>query len=418
MLLLAGFSLRAQSSASGSFSPYAVYGIGDLSFQGSPYTRGMGGVGIATRSNRYLNLVNPAALTARDTLSFMADMGLESQNKLFKQGDRSSANNTFNISNLGFSLPIWSKTAFSVGLSSFSDIGYKFNHKDVDATGVWTTATAGNGSIYQLSGGVATRFFDRLSIGAQMLYYFGNLKKSVQKSSSDATQRVLSNGYEVSLNGITGKFGVQWDQPLSSGLRLAFGATYRLGTDLKGPVTDYNFATISSIRDTISYREVTGKQVRIADELGVGVSLRSGDRWMAEINYIRSDWTGTGMDTMPGFANVGQAKFSAAVSNSFRAGFEFVPNRNDIRYYLRRCAYRGGVYYDQAYYKLDGNTVGSVGITFGVTLPVFQWYNGLTLGVDLGQKGGMNGNMTRERYAKLVVGFNLHDLWFRKPQYE
>ena len=76
------------------------------------------------------------------------------------------------------------------------------------------------------------------------------------------------------------------------------------------------------------------------------------------------------------------------------------------------------MYYDQAYYKLDGNTVGSVGITFGVTLPVFQWYNGLTLGIDLGQKGGMNGNMTRERYAKFVVGFNLHDLWFRKPQYE
>ena len=304
VLLFAGLSLRAQNSAYGSFSPYSVYGIGDLSFQGSPYTRGMGGVGIATRSNRYLNLVNPAALTARDTLSFMADMGLESQNKLFSQGDRTSANNTFNISNLGFSLPIWSKTAFSVGLSSFSDIGYKFNHKDVDETGVWTTATAGNGSIYQLSGGVATRFFDRLSIGVQMLYFFGNLEKSVQKSSSDATQRVLSNGYDISLNGITGKFGVQWDQPLSSGLRLAFGATYRMGTDLKGPVTDYNFATISSIRDTISYRETTGKQVRIADEIGVGVSLRSGDRWMAEINYIRSDWTGTGMDTTPGFANV------------------------------------------------------------------------------------------------------------------
>ena len=418
LLLLAGVSLRAQDSAYGSYSPYSVYGIGDLSFQGNTYTRGMGGIGIATRNNRYLNLVNPAAITARDTLSFMADMGLESQNKLFKQGDRTSANNTFNISSLGFSLPLWRKTAVSAGLSSFSNVGYDFSHKDIDATGIWTTSTIGSGSIYQLSGGIATTLFDRLSIGAQLLYYFGNIDKSAQKSSSDATQRVLSNGYTLALNGISGKFGVQWDQPLSNGTRLTAGATYRMGANLKGSVTDYNFATISSIRDTIVYKEYSGKQVRLADEIGVGVALRRGERWMVELDYLRSDWTGSGMDTAPGFANVGQARFSAATSNSVRAGFEFVPNRNDIRYYLRRCAYRGGVYYDQAYYKLDGNTVGSVGVTFGVTLPVFRWYNGLSLGVDLGQKGGLSGSQTRERYAKFVIGFNIHDIWFQKPRYE
>ena len=82
--------------------------------QGNTCTRGMGGIGIATRNNRYLNIINPAAITARDTLSFMADMGLESQNKLFRQGDMSSANNTFNISTVAVSLPIYRKSAFSL----------------------------------------------------------------------------------------------------------------------------------------------------------------------------------------------------------------------------------------------------------------------------------------------------------------
>ncbi len=417
LAVLSGMSLHAQESAYGAFSPYSVYGIGDLTMQGGSFSRGMGGVGIATRYNRYLNMVNPAAVTARDTLSFMADMTLESQNKLFRQGDITSANNTFNISNMAVSFPIWRKSAFSVGLSSFSDVGYKFSHTDIDENGIWTSSAMGTGSIYQLTLGVGAQF-GRLAVGAQGLYYFGSIEKASQRVNSNTTFRNFSNGYSMHLNGFSGKFGVQWDQPLSGGLRLTAGATYRLGTSLKGEVTDYNFATISSIRDTIGYNVTNGKQVRIADEIGVGVALRKGQNWMVEVNYLRSDWTGTGMDTSTGFANIGTAKFSAAKSQSIRAGFEMIPNINDARYYLRRCTYRGGIYYDQAYYKLDGNTVGAIGVTFGVTLPVFRLYNGLSIGVDLGQKGSSTGNMTRERYAKFVIGFNLHDIWFRKIQFD
>ena len=132
----------------------------------------MGGVGVATRNNRYLNLINPAAITARDTLSFMADMGLESQNKYFKQGDRTSAHNTLNVSNMAVSLPIYRKSAISVGLSNFSDVGYDFKNKEVNETGVWTSAASGSGGIYQLSFGAAATFFDRFSVGVQGLYYF------------------------------------------------------------------------------------------------------------------------------------------------------------------------------------------------------------------------------------------------------
>ena len=139
---------------------------------------------------------------------------------------------------------------------------------------------------------------------------------------------------------------------------------------------------------------------------------------MAEFDYVRSDWRKSGMDKFKGFAVDGESVFSTTVSNSFRAGFEIVPNRNDIRYYFKKCAYRAGVYYDQSYFKLDGNNVNSLGVTLGITLPVFRWYNGLSLGVDVGQRASARNNMIRERYAKFVIGFNIHDLWFRKVQYQ
>ena len=44
--------------------------------------------------------------------------------------------------------------------------------------------------------------------------------------------------------------------------------------------------------------------------------------------------------------------------------------------------------------------------------------NGLTVGVDFGQRGSLSGAMIRERYVNVSVGFNLFDIWFRKYQYD
>ena len=97
---------------------------------------------------------------------------------------------------------------------------------------------------------------------------------------------------------------------------------------------------------------------------------------------------------------------------------EFTPNRNDIRYYFKKVTYRAGAYYKKDYFTVDGNGIKSAGITFGATLPVFMWYNGLTVGVELGQRGSIKDNMIRENYINFSFGVNLFDIWFRKMQYE
>ena len=97
VLLIISFSVSAQEGTYGAYSPYSIFGIGDLSKDGSAFNKSMGGVGIATRNRRFINYTNPAAVTARDSLSFMADFGIEQNNKYFAQGDLRSAHNTFNI---------------------------------------------------------------------------------------------------------------------------------------------------------------------------------------------------------------------------------------------------------------------------------------------------------------------------------
>ena len=426
--IFACVSVDAQTGAAfGGYSPYSVFGIGDIAKEGTAYNRSMGGVGIANRNRRFINCTNPAAISSIDSSSFMADFGVMENNVIFDQrlGDRKfrSGNNTFNIHNFIMAFPVYRSSALMVGITPFSDIGYNFSNYVTDQGTIGVTNNIdhshyGEGSVYQLFAGGGVTFAKRLSLGAEFIYYFGTLDRASGTDFTDASIRDITAGSEMLVRAVTGKFGVQYEQPLGNSLMLTLGATYRMKTNMRGTTTSYQYAELSGIRDTISYRAVDNRSgLSIGDELGVGVSLRSGERWSVEFNYLRSDWRSSGMDnsSLTGLVTEG---FTSSVSQSFRAGFEIVPNRNDIRYYLRRCAYRAGVYYDQSYYMFNGNRVDAAGITLGVTLPVFRLYNGISIGVDLGQRGSMRNMMVRERYATISVGFNIHDLWFHKPRYE
>ena len=424
LFIVMGVCAFAQDGTYGAYSPYSIFGIGDISKQGTAFNKSMGGVGIATRNRRFINYMNPAALTARDSLSFMADFGLSQKNTYFRQGDMSSANNTFNIYDFMMSFPIWKSSAFVVGITPFSDVGYDFSHIEKDPeiigeTGNINYDSYGNGSVYQLFLGAGATFWKDLSVGAELIYYFGNIDKITNMNYSDPSYRSINSGSELSIRGVTGKFGVQYEQKLGGDVSMVFGATYKLGTNMKGYAVNYQYANQSSISDTLKYRvDTLGKEkIRIGDELGLGISVRGGEKWSAEFNYTRSDWRKTGIDSASGFAVNGDMDFKSSVHQSFRAGFEITPNRNDIRYYLRTCTYRAGVYYDQEYYKVNGYGVNTMGLTLGVTLPVFRLYNGLTLGVDLGQRAMNKNNLIRERYFMFNVGFNIHDIWFQKPRY-
>ena len=419
----------AQSGTYGAYSPYSIYGIGEISKQGTAYNRSMGGVGIAARNNRFINITNPAAVTARDTLSFMADFGLTQKNTLFSQGNVRSAKNTFNIYDFAMSFPIWKSSAFMVGITPFSDVGYDFSHIEKDPEIIGNTGNIiydsyGIGSVYQLFFSAGATLWKKFSVGAELIYYFGNIDKVTNMDYSDASYRSINSGSDLALRGVTGKFGLQYEQKLGGDVSMVIGATYRLGTNVRGYATNYQYANQSSVSDTLNFKVDTLKHtgLRLGDELGIGIAIKGGDKWSAEFNYTRSDWRNTGMDTAPGFAVKGNMNFAAAVSQSFRAGFEIVPNRNDIRYYMRRCAYRAGAYFDQEYYKVNGNNVYTYGITLGLTLPVFRWYNGISVGVDFGQraynpKHQNSQNIIREQYVAFNLGFNIHDIWFQKPRY-
>lgn len=409
----------AQEGAFSAYTPYSIYGIGDLAQPGTAYNKSMGGIGVATRNPRYINILNPAAVTARDSLSFMADYSIALNNTYFRQGDARAANTRANITNLAISFPIYRSSAAMLGISPLSSTGYKiYSYTEdpliINQTGYVVDGWTGQGSIYQLFGAVGVTFWKRLSLGVQGIQYFGKVEKDFDRAFGQSNYLGVESGKRMVLRGTAVKAGIQLEQPIGTGgLVLGVGATYKNSPRMRGFAESY--VDTLTVSDTIRLKDVA----RFAGEVAVGISLRSREKWRLELNYSFSDWSGCGLDATPGFAATSTfgKSFSATRQEAWRGGFEIIPNSNDIRYYYRRWAYRVGAYYEKSYFALDGNRLTSVGLTLGVTLPVFQLSNGLTFALDVGQRGSLAGNLTRERFINFSIGFNAYDIWFRKPQY-
>ena len=427
VILFAGASVYAQDGAYTGFTPYSIFGLGDINTPGSAYNKGMGGVGIATRNRRYLNYLNPAAVTARDSLSVLADMSLSEGNRIMSQGDMKSANNTFNVNNSAISFPITRNSAIMFGIAPFSSVGYDYQYLLNDDTIVGNTGhaayvAAGKGSIYKTFASAGVTLFKRLSLGVEGDLYFGAIDKESEFTFAKSAYSGINNGYTISLKGTSAKFGLQYEQPLGSKTSVIVGATYSLGSNFGGYVDEYRIASGTSQNDTLSFvRDTLGvnaDKIRIPSEIGLGLSINHSDTWRAEFNYTRSDWTTSGLDRANGFSIAGSSSFTTRLSETYRAGFEIVPNRNDIRYFYKRCAYRAGVYYDKSYFAVDGNQVKDIGMTLGASIPVFRYFNSVTFAVSMGQRASMVGNMIRERYVNFTFGFNFADQWFFKPTYK
>ena len=423
--LLLAVSFGAAAQAYTGYSPYSIFGVGDLNRQSTAYSNTMGGVGIANRTNRYLNAINPASITERDSLSFMADFSLHSNNKVFNQGNLKSANNTFNVNDFIISFPLQRQSAMMLGILPYSDMGFDYSYREKDPgivgnVGNIEHVTSGQGGMYKVFVAAGVTFFKRLSLGAQFDYYFGKIDKSYSTSFSDDSYSSIKNNTVLNAHGVGGKFGLQYEQPLGSDIKLTLGATYTTDVNMKGFYTDGSYSVSSAASDTLYYRVDTlglTKNVKLASEYGVGISIKKANKWMFEMDYTRSDWTQSGIEAISGYS-AASTPFKTSISQAYRIGFEYIPNINDVRYLVNRIAYRAGAYHKTEYYLLYGQEVASTGITFGISLPINRMYNALSIGFDFGQRGVLKDDFVRERYFNFTVGMNIFDIWFRKNQYD
>lgn len=408
-----------ETDAMSTYTPYSLYGLGEIEKQGTAFNKSMGGIGVGVRDNRFINYLNPASITARDTLAFMLDFGAASKNFYNKDTKGvSSAYNTFTVQNFIFTAPIYKKSAIIVGVSPYSNIGYKFRSVERDPDlilnyGDIAYEKYGIGSINQVFFGAAMDFFKHFSVGAELVYYFGNLERhSDVVYTTNGTVSSVENGWDYSVGALGGRVGLQYFTKLGKDKELTLGAAYRFGVDLKGELTRYSHSVTDSQIDTV-YTSTNDKYIqRIPGELSFGASFKKRDKWMVGVDYTRQDWTNSNL------AEISDVGYKPAAASSIRVGFEYIPNKYDIRYYLKRVTYRIGAYYDKTNVSMYGNQVGAAGITIGSSFPIYRLYNALNWSLDLGQRGSLKNGMVKEFYFQVHINVSLHDIWFVKKKYQ
>jgi hypothetical protein len=419
MCIAAGHMDAQVTDALSTYNPYSLFGLGDISRQGTAYNKGMGGIGIGVKDPRFLNYLNPAAIVERDSLSFMLDFGLEQKNIYPQTQDILSAYNSFNVYNLILSFPLYRRSAIYAGVSPFSDVGYKIQKTETDPQiinemGDVKYQKYGTGGISKLFAGVSVVLFKNMTLGVEGNYYFGTIDRfSNILFTTNSEYRQINTGVDYVLSSFSGKAGLMYSVNFSKDLNATIGATYAFKSNLSGDYTRYATAVNATGTLDTAFFAVRNASIDIPAEIGAGISLRKTDKWMIGADYVRQDWSATNFSPTPGI------DFSPATSHVFKAGFEYIPNRFDVRYYMKRVTYRGGAYYEKSYMSMDGKQVDNVGLTLGVNLPIYMGYNFLGVAVNVGQRGSLDRGQLRERYVMFVLNLSLNDkTWFRKVRYD
>jgi hypothetical protein len=419
----------AQSSSLNTFSPYTLYGVGDIASQGSVESKGMGGAGFGFRSATTINSLNPASYSAFSRKSFLFNVGLEGTNYYLKGSNsietddgiiRKSSYNTFNINNISLGFPLAQGVGFSIGLTPYSDVGYRLSRKEespeiLSSIGQVTYSFLGSGGLNQIKAGLGFSLGKGVSLGAEAIYYMGEIDRQYYVT----VQPLLSSGQWYSVNSsnysdissISALFGVQWDAISSRSELLTFGATYQMGGKLNAD--NYRYIPSQNISsDTVALSKLNFA-FNMPTSIGFGVHYAN-EKWMFAGDYQFRNW-GSANPT----SEVPNIKY--VNSSSLRLGAQYTPNRMDFRHMFNRWSYRAGFRYEQYYMQIGGVKMADRALSLGLGIPAKA--SGLTsvnLGLEIGQRGKLQTGLFRTNYFRFSIGLSLfgEDGWFVQHKYD
>lgn len=439
-MLVVPVSAMAQTSSINAFSPYSMYGIGELQTPGVTAQRSMGGVGLGMRSTMMVNPLNPAAYSMTPRQGFLFDFGVEGVNfynrqQKYADGGQSvsrTSYNTFNFHDIAFQLPLAKRLGLGFSLTPYSSVGYRVSADD-QSDEVWGNIGrvqylyAGEGDLTEVKLGIGWEVAKRFSVGIAAQYYWGDIERTYQ---TVVTNNIVAGG---SVNTVTGtdsytvsrikmQLGVQADLIRTERQLLTLGATYDVGGNLRPSAN--RSVTAGDIYGTAVRGDTTRMALKLPVQVGVGLFYQNA-KIAAGVDYVYQNWErNESPRSIPGAVDVAYKNTSTV-----KAGFEYTPNRMDIRNYLKRWSYRVGFRYGTYYQTFGGETLSQYAVTAGFGIPVrFLGRSSIDFGVEFGQRGNDSPlridnrqiGLVRQRYVKFSLGLTLfgEDSWFVRYKYD
>lgn len=425
-VIITATSIVANAQTEGSvFNPYSQYGLGSLSTVGTAATKGMGGIGVATRDSYGVNLLNPAGYTSIERQNAIFSIGGEGVNNYLRTVNGKNSKNFFNLGHIALQFRLSKKFAFGFSMNPYSDTGYELTVTDksndiVTNIGNVKYDYVGTGSVVQFKTGVGYSPFNNFSIGINYLYYLGTINhqtSSIITSYVNTTQS-FKNTYDYKkgrVNQSSFEIGAQYTIRMKEGKGVNFGATFqpRMASNIKREVfIASGYSESSILPNDIAVNKKYNEKYYFPMRLSFGAAYNT-QKMTVEMNYNYQDWSKS-------FPQNNIAGVSYSTRNEIRAGIQYTPNRFDIRSHMKRWTYRAGLIYGTSYIVKNGYQSNDYAATIGIGVPLERdWLSMLNIAAEFGTAGTTKNKQIRDNFIKLNIGFNFAAKnWFIRYKYK
>lgn len=423
VLAFSSLALISKSQNLNTYSPYSRFGIGILSNRGFTQTLGMGGVSQSIRNPYAINYLNPASYSAQDSMSFIFDFGVQGSSTSFSGYDQdlnsfTTRNSTGGIHHISFAFPLSSRWGVAAGIAPYSNVGYSLFRYETDPIILSTIGRikyehVGRGGINQAFVGTGFNPVKNLSVGLNLLYYFGSMDYN-NNIIFPITSTNYTNAYiksSIVVRDISFNLGIQYSLILNkeTNSSLIFGATVENKQSLKLKNKWFvNIENNGNYIDSLVPHKDAKSNLTLPSNINVGLTYNHRNKVLATAEYFSQDWSTT---------EAFNTNDPLTKMETYRMGLEYTPNVKDFRSYLKKINYRLGGFYTNSNLIVESNQISEYGITFGVGLPVKN-NTRFNISFEIGKRGTNENYLIKETFGVVNLSITFHDSpWFFKRKY-
>ena len=409
-------------------SPYTMFGIGEIDRNGFNHSKAMGGISTGLRTRNQINYMNPAAISAQDTMSFIFDIGITGISKNLESSTENAKYEGVSFDHIAMSFPIKKWWYSSLGITPYSKMGYNIiqtSPYEYNDTLDMHYLYYGNGGINQLFFSNAFKINEHFNIGFNANYMFGTLEQYNQISLNQygSFNTIIEN--KITLKKFSYDLGIQYYNTFTDNLYYVLGLVYsnKINIEAKNESITlsteyydfYNQSIIDFLADYTSYTDTISAstdpkyKIDIPAKYSIGFTIGKKDNFVLGVDYSYQDWSDI-KSLNP--------DDSFDTDQTIRFGVEYIPNFYALRNYMKKISYRAGFYHNNSYLKLNNQQINNSGITFGLGFPIGNQRTSLNMSYTLGKRGTTNNGLIEENYSSFGINLTLYDFWFIKRKFQ
>lgn len=372
-------------------SPYSMFGLGEMASGLYGQQVAMGGSTYGMRDAMYMNVENPAGLTALDSCRLLLKASAFIRGEQYHSGGGSSRTFTGNVSAFSLGGRLMPRWYMAASVTPYSVTGYYFNStQPIEGTtdGTSTSIFEGSGGLSKATLSQAVLLPRAFSLGINLSYVFGRINQQ-------ETQGDMSVTEEKYAHTLYADFGVQYTRRFRQDVALTLGAVYGYQQKLKVR----NSVTVTGSNATDESRRKSETQYLPAF-WGLGGALAY-KKWTYALDYTFRQY---------GSLRSGDSRATFRDAHEMRMGVCYFPNGYTSGSYWRRVSYKAGFGLSTPYLSIDKHSGLGIRASLGLGLPVL---NGRVNVALFCEQMRLQGNVFRKQVKGLTVSYTISERFHR-----